>query len=116
MIKKIESTTEAWESGQLGQDGKYVGQAEVDEAALDEALELQMISIRLQKSLIDDLKIFAKLEGLGYQPLMKRILIRWIDGEKRRIANQCIADAIKAQESNLGEESEVINELRNATM
>lgn len=99
MTKKIESTPEAWESGDLGLDDNYVAKANTDELSLNEALELQMISIRLQKSLIDDLKIFAQLEGLGYQPLIKRILIRWIEGEKRTIANKCIAEVIKEQKA-----------------
>lgn len=97
MTKKIKGTPEAWQSGELGGDEKYEKKVEVDEAALDEVLELQMISIRLQKSLIEDLKDFALLEGLGYQPLMRRVLQRFVDGEKRRIANQYIAEAIQAQ-------------------
>jgi len=97
MTKKIKSTPESWESGLLGEDEKYTKKANVDEHALDEALELQMISVRLQKSLIDDLKNFAQLEGLGYQPLMRRVLQRYVDGEKKLIANQCIAATIEAQ-------------------
>jgi len=99
MTKKIKSTPEAWETGELGEDEKYAKKVKVDENTLDEALELQMISIRLQKSLIDDLKNFATLEGLGYQPLMKRVLQRYVDGEKKRIANDCIADAIQQKEA-----------------
>jgi hypothetical protein len=97
MTKKIKSTPEAWELGGLGEDEKYAKKATVDESALDDALELQMISVRLQKSLIDDLKNFALLEGLGYQPLMRRVLQRYVDGEKKMIANQCIAATIQAQ-------------------
>jgi len=99
MSDKIRSTPEAWETGELGRDEEYVRKADVNESALDESLELQMISIRLQKSLIDDLKNFATLEGLGYQPLMKRVLQRYVDGEKKRIANHCIADAIQQKEA-----------------
>ena len=108
MNDKIKSTSEAWESGELGQDEKYVKKVDADENALDEALELQMISIRLQKSLIDDLKNFAQLEGLGYQPLIKRVLQRFVDGEKKRIANQYIADKIQAQNEALQAEKEAL--------
>ncbi len=97
MTKKIKSTPEAWELGELGEDEKYAKKAIVDEGVLDDALELQMISVRLQKSLIDDLKNFALLEGLGYQPLMRRVLQRYVDGEKKMIANKCIAASIQAQ-------------------
>lgn len=106
MSDKIKSTPEAWESGELGQDEKYVKKADVDESTLEESLELQMISIRLQKSLIDDLKNFAQLEELGYQPLIKRVLQRFVDGEKKRIANQYIADKIQAKNEALQAEKE----------
>jgi len=98
MSEKIKGTPEAWEEGLLGEDEEYVEKADVDERQLEEALELQMISIRLQKALIDDLKKFAVLEGLGYQPLIKRILMRWVDGEKKRIANHCIAKHLEELE------------------
>ena len=105
MTDKIKGTSEAWESGELGEDEKFAEKANVTESDLDEALELQMISIRLQKSLIDDLKNFALIEGLGYQPLMKRILMRWIDGEKKMIANRYLAERKKAEEQKYAEKS-----------
>ena len=81
---KIESTTEAWETGKLGSDEEFVRvDTDIDDKAIDEALELQMISIRLQKSLIEDMKMIAKINGLGYQPLIKQILKRFVDGEKK---------------------------------
>lgn len=98
MTKKIKGTSSAWESGELGEDEKYAKKANVEESTLDEDLELQMISIRLQKSLIDDLKAFAKFEGLGYQPLIRRLLTRYVDSEKRMIANRCIAKELQEME------------------
>jgi predicted DNA binding CopG/RHH family protein len=88
MNSKIESTSDAWETGQLGQDEKFVEKANLGESDFNEALELQMISIRLQKSLINDLKAFAKIHEVGYQPLMKMILKRWVDGEFKTLGNQ----------------------------
>lgn len=64
-----------WETGELGRDETFVGQvAEEINKEVDEALELQLISIRLQKSLIEDLKTLARLDGIGYQPLIRQIL------------------------------------------
>lgn len=97
MTDKIEGTVEAWESGQLGQDEQFVQKADINVNEVDDALELQPISIRLPKALINDLKIFAELEGLGYQPLMRRILMRWVEGEKRTIANRYMVDMLKAK-------------------
>lgn len=90
--EKTESTAEAWESGELGRDEEYAQAVEIDEDSLDESLALQMISIRLQKSLIHDLKYIAKINGIGYQPLIKQALTRFVDGEKkimlRRLATE----------------------------
>ena len=48
------------------------------EKAIDDALNLQVISIRMQNELIQNLKKAAKLEGIGYQPLIRQILTRYI--------------------------------------
>lgn len=56
MNTKIKGTEEAWETGKLGQDEKFVKKSELtlDEMqALDNALELKAISIRMPNSLID---------------------------------------------------------------
>ena len=95
MSDRIESTSEAWDSGELGQDEEFVKKADFDETAFNEALELQMISIRLQKSLIEDLKAFAKIHKLGYQPLMKIILQRWVDGELKALGNQIMKERLQ---------------------
>lgn len=85
-IAKIPASDDAWENGQLGKEEKYVKRAEGDiQKTIDKALDLQMISIRLQKSLIEDFKLIAELNGIGYQPLMRQILKRFVDGEKKRI-------------------------------
>jgi len=43
-------------------------------AQIDSSLGLQQISIRLQKTLIEDFKKLAATQGLGYQPLMRMVL------------------------------------------
>lgn len=92
---KIESTDEAWESRQLGADEEFVKVSSEDEEAIDEALALQMISIRLQKSLIHDLKNIAKINGIGYQPLIKQVLKRFVDGEKRLMLRRLATEQTK---------------------
>lgn len=90
---KIEGTAEAWETGELGRDEEHVQVSTTDLDSLDEALALQMISIRLQKQLLEDLKSIASYHGLGYQPLIKQVLRRFADGEMKRIARECMANA-----------------------
>lgn len=84
----IPDTEEAWESGELGRDIEYAERMKDDpetDAFIDDTLGLQPISIRLEKSLIEDFKMIASLNGLGYQPLMRQALKRFADAEKKRI-------------------------------
>lgn len=93
---KIPSTDEAWDEGRLGRDERSVGVAnEGLEARVDESLGLQLISIRLQKSLIDDFKAIAQLNNIGYQTLMRQILQRFADGEKKRILREAAMDVME---------------------
>ena len=89
---KILASDEAWDTGQLGEDIDHVKAVEEDEKLVDEALELQLISIRLQKSLIDDFKALASLNGLSYQPLMRQVLNRFADCEKKRILRERVLE------------------------
>ena len=83
----IESTEEAWDSRELGATEEFSAIAPDDVQILtDQHLDLQPISIRLEKSLIEDFKLIASIHGIGYQPLMRQILKRFADSkeEKRR--------------------------------
>ncbi|MDD3935981.1 hypothetical protein [Rhodoferax sp.] len=76
---KIESTNEAWESGALGTDESHVRAAPAElESAIDASIGLQAISIRLPKDLIEAYKLIAAHHGIGYQPLMRDILQRFV--------------------------------------
>jgi uncharacterized protein (DUF4415 family) len=85
--RKIESTPEAWEEGRLGRDAVHAKAApEEVQALVDESLGLQMVSIRLQKDLIEDYKKIADFRGVGYQPLMREALKRFVDAEFKKMA------------------------------
>ena len=100
--KKIDASDEAWDSGQLGRDDAHVGVVKEDiEAMINESLDLQPISIRIQKSLIEDFKMIASMHGIGYQPLMRQVLTRFADCEKKNIFRQTIAER---KEAHKGEE------------
>ncbi|HEA54269.1 hypothetical protein LCGC14_1009770 [marine sediment metagenome] len=93
MSKKTVGTSEAWEEGDLGQNEEFVRVSKnVDDTALNEAAGLQPISIRLQKSLIEDFKMIAEINGIGYQPLIRQVLKRFADSEKRRILREKSAE------------------------
>lgn len=82
---KIEGSIEAWEDGTLGADEAHVEVAPDMDRAIDDALGLQPISIRLQRSLLDNLKALAQLNGLGYQPLIRQVLTRFVDCELKAL-------------------------------
>lgn len=84
---KIEDTADAWgPEGTLGNDADFALAAQTDvSAAVDSSLGLQPISIRLQKSLVDNLKLLAQINGLGYQPLIRQVLTRFVDCELKAL-------------------------------
>ena len=93
----IPDTEEAWESGELGRTEEFAQAAPNDvQAMIDEHLDLQPISIRLEKSLIEDFKLIAAMHGIGYQPLMRQILKRFADCEKKQILREAVSN-MKAQ-------------------
>lgn len=73
--------TDQWEARELGASEAYVKPSTLD--GVDEAPGLKAISIRLQTSMIDDLKAIAARDGIGYQPLIKRVLERFIEEEQK---------------------------------
>jgi len=77
--KELLAEAEEWETGKRGSHSTLA--TDEDEANLDEAMELQMISIRLPSSVIDALKAKAKKEGIGYQPYTRQLLIRSLQAE-----------------------------------
>lgn len=92
----IPSTDEAWESRELGCNEAHVKVSDdISETDINDALELHPISIRLNKSLIEDLKLIAELNGLGYQPLIRQVLVRFADCEKKRILQEFHSQEVK---------------------
>lgn len=93
--EKITSSDEAWDDRKLGADEKFVGVA--DDSFTQQILEstgTQLISIRMQKSLLEDFKLISSLNGLGYQTLMKQILQRFVDCEKKKIFRELVSEKI----------------------
>lgn len=90
--KKIKDIPESWESGELGRDEQFVGVAdESHENALQTALEMQAISIRLPKDMIRQYKMIAEFHGVGYQPLMRDVLYRFVPSALKEIVDEIAA-------------------------
>jgi predicted DNA binding CopG/RHH family protein len=86
MSKKMKDSDQAWDDRALGAEQEFVGVADSShEQALNDALELQSISIRLPKELIKNYKLMAAFHGVGYQPLMRDVLQRFVQPELQHI-------------------------------
>lgn len=110
MTKKssIPGTPEAWEEGDLGKAGAHVRKASVElKQEIDDALGLQAISIRLPKATIDTYKMIAEIHGIGYQPLMRDAICRWVESELK----QLLKGAVQSQRTLVKNEQK-----RNATV
>jgi uncharacterized protein (DUF4415 family) len=96
----ISDTEEAWDERTLGADEKFVEVVDqAEEELINEAAGTQLISIRMSKCMIDDFKMIASLNGsIGYQTLMKQILQRFVDSEKKRILRELVSEKLKEQE------------------
>ena len=91
MNVKTKVVPDVWEERQLGAEAAYVGVAEeFHEVALSDALEMQSISIRLPVELIKQYKLIAGFHGVGYQPLMRDILQRFVPGALKEMLEQQI--------------------------
>ena len=83
MPNSFEDDTELWETRQLGASEEHVRVVSPEKTkAIHESLGLQPITIRLQTELVDELKVLAKKEGLGYQPFIRHVLTKYIQGAR----------------------------------
>ncbi|MCM0606470.1 MAG: hypothetical protein KA715_10300 [Xanthomonadaceae bacterium] len=72
-IKALLNEGNEWEKGKRGTSSKAASKEERD--ALDQRLELAMISIRLPTAAVEQLKIRAAKNGIGYQPYIRQLVM-----------------------------------------
>lgn len=91
--KEFEALTadhERWDNRELGASEEHLQvlsdeqQNQLDKE-IDDGLGLQHISIRLNKSLIEQLKQLAQLDGIGYQPLIRQVLTRYAKDNEHKL-------------------------------
>lgn len=98
-MTKIAATDEAWEERKLGANAAHAQVAGAEHlAALDDAFGMQAISIRMPKHMIEAYKLIAAYHGVGYQPLMRDILQRFIPEGLREIQAHHQQKATEAEE------------------
>lgn len=100
-IREAVEQDEKWDSGELGQEEAYVervGFVQAIEDAINQSVRLRPISIRMEEELIDDLKTIAEHYNLGYQPLIRQLLKRFVASEKKVLKQRAQAMEIKGPE------------------
>ncbi len=106
--------SDPWDTGELGRSLEHavLVDDEQAEAALDRSLNLQLISIRLEKDLIDAFKLIAsRNKNIGYQTLMRQSLKRFAVAEVKRIANEMAAE-LRATEKAQKEAAEALQKTK----
>ncbi|MCC7531395.1 MAG: hypothetical protein IT342_23030 [Candidatus Melainabacteria bacterium] len=86
-IKEIEALVadhEKWDD-HLGLPEYSVALSEEECRAIDKGLGFRAISLRLDKTLIDQFKELARLGGIGYQPLMRDVLTEYAKANEHRL-------------------------------
>jgi uncharacterized protein (DUF4415 family) len=102
-VMEIADTPTSWESGTLGRDKKYAAAASKELGdQIDDALGLQMISIRLDKELIDTFKLLGDKYQMGYQPLIREALTRFVDDELKMEALEALKTTYRDPSQRLG--------------
>lgn len=105
---KIVGTAEAWENGELGRSAEHAVAAPPGTAQqIDDALGMQMISIRLPKELIEDFKLLAQVNNQGYQPLMREALKQFAQAELKKLAVQYVNEKTTRESAGITGEAEM---------
>jgi uncharacterized protein (DUF4415 family) len=75
-----------WENDEIGHEGNSPPITAEDELAVDQALGLRSINIRLQEDLIEAFRNMAKTQGIKYQTLMRMALTQYAKAHCREKA------------------------------
>jgi hypothetical protein len=111
-LERLSQGGDAWESGELGSSAEHAKLAPGgDEKRLDDALGLQLISIRLSKSLIDKVKALAAIEEIGYQPLIRKVLETYTKDNEYKLRSKTLPTTQEEIESIVEERDQLRKQL-----
>lgn len=94
-----EQSAMKWEGGELGASVEHARVAKGASARLDASTGMKLVTIRLPVELVDTLKEIAVHHGLGYQPMVRDLLIRFAVSEVKLIQRDEMARLRKLQEN-----------------
>ena len=85
-LERFDKESERWDNKELGASEEHALPAsEQQQQALDDATGLQLLSIRMPRTLIEQIKQLARLDGLGYQPYMRQVLIKHVRENEHKL-------------------------------
>lgn len=100
------SDIDKWENGDLGDNEEFDkpsimhkdlrellnGHSKETTVDHSDSKTMQLISMRLPTTLIEDLKAIGEVENLGYQTLAREVLTRFVESESRRKINELLSE------------------------
>ncbi len=85
-LDKLTADAELWETRQLGASAEHMKVlSDKETKEIDDGLGLQLISMRLSKALIEQFKELSRLDGIGYQPLIRKVLTQYAKDNKHKL-------------------------------
>lgn len=79
-MNEITNPEDLWDKRFLGCNISFVGLApESDDSKVDSALDICSVSIRVQNSLIEELKVIAQSKKINYYFLIRQVLQQFVD-------------------------------------
>lgn len=85
-LDELSSDHEKWDNRELGASEEHLAfVSDEEDKEIDESLGMQSISIRLNRGLIEQFKELAKLDSVGYQPLMRQVLADYAKQNEHRL-------------------------------
>lgn len=106
-----EKEIEKWEKGELGLSPEHTRiSRDEEDHALDDAMGMQPISIRLQKKLIADLKRVAGHYDVGYQPMVRDLLNRFVQAELKMMLQEELKSLEEQEQQSRAESTEPVNQ------
>ena len=106
MVKKkkldeLMADHELWDKRELGASYEHFAVVtDEEQREIEEGFGLQLISLRLNRTLIEQFKELARLEGIGYQPLMRNVLIDYAKANEHMLIALLTASEVAQRAEN----------------
>ena len=96
----FEQESAKWDAKEFGASQEHAVKASNQALEdLHEAAGMKAVSIRMPIEMIQAYKYIAAHHGIGYQPMIKQILARFIESEQKMLANELIRETLKEREN-----------------